>query len=234
MDALRHHASAGNDPASGSGVGARPPGVSLAPEHDWSAAAVLLFPVVRPPGTAGVPLDGLATPTSAAGDTRPVIDAGPADLVVAYAISAPGFHVLASGDHLAGWSVPNALLRDAAYRNLAEWAAGAPWSEEVEGGRRILSSDTGDGWDAARILLPDTMTYLELTLGADGSRVLIGIPARHLLLAGALRPDDPEFGPLFADFVADYAEDADEPIDRRAFELISGRLLPFTGGPRSG
>ena len=204
------------------------PGLSLAPEHDWPAAADLLYPVLRPAGTAGTPLDSLATPMSAAGDTKPVIDPGPADLVVAYAISAAGFHILASGDHVAAWSVPAATLREAAFRNLAAWSAGAPWSEEVEGRRRILSSDTGDGWDASRILLPDVTAHLGTALGEGGARVLVGLPARHLMLAGALQADDPEFAPLFADFVRDYAEDSDEAIDLRVFELVGGRLVPFS------
>jgi hypothetical protein len=211
-----------------SGEGSSPPGVSFAPEHDWAAAAVLLFPVLRPAGMVGTLLDSLATPTSAAGDTSPLIEPGPADLVVAFAISASGFDVLANGDHLAAWSIPPATLREAAFGNLAAWSARAPWSEETDGQRRILSSDTGDGWDAARILLPDVTAHVVATLGDGGARVLVGLPARHLLLAAALRPEDPEFGLLFADFVQDYAEDSDEAIDRRVFELIDGRLVPFT------
>jgi hypothetical protein len=139
---------------------------------------------------------------------------------------------MASGDHLAAWAVAPAALREAAFRNLAAWSSGAPWSEEADGQRRILSSATGDGWDAARILLPEVTAHLAATLGDDGARVLIGLPARHLLLAGALRPDDPEFGLQFADFVRDYAEDSDEAIDPRVFELVAGRLEPFsTGAP---
>jgi hypothetical protein len=203
-------------------------GVSLAPEHDWASAAGLVFPVLRPAGTLGTFLDRLATPMSAAGDTQPVIDPGPADLVVAYVISAVGFDVLANGDHLAAWSIPPATLRETAFRNLAEWSARASWSEEVDGMRRILSSDTGDGWDASRILLPEAVAHLGSTLGEGGARVLVGIPARHLLLAGALRPDDPEFGPQFADFVRDYADDSDEAIDLRVFELVAGRLVLFS------
>jgi uncharacterized protein YtpQ (UPF0354 family) len=214
------------------GVDPRTLGVSFAPEHDWSAATRLLFPVLRPAGTRGVFLDALATPVSAAGDTQPVIDPGPADLVVAYAISAAGFDVLTSGDHVAAWAVAPATLREAAFRNLAAWSSQAPWSEDADGRRRILSSDTGDGWDAARILLPGVTAHLAAALGGDGRRVLVGVPARHLLVAGALRPDDPEFGMLFADFVLDYAEDSDEAIDRRVFELVAGRLVPYsTGGP---
>ena len=204
------------------------PGVSLAPEHDWPAAAALLYPVLRPAGTIGMPLDSLATPMSAAGDTKPVIDPGPADLVVAYAISATGFDILASGDHVAAWSVSAAALREAALQNLAAWSAGAPWSEEVEGRRRILSSDTGDGWDASRILLPEVTAHLATTLGQRSARVLVGLPARHLLVAGAFQADDPEFAPLFADFVRDYAEDSDEAIDLRVFELVGGHLVPFS------
>ncbi len=210
------------------------PGVSFAPEHDWSAAARLIYPVLRPAGTPGRGLDTLATPMSAAGDTQPVVDAGPADLVVAYAISAAGFDVLASGDHVAAWAVGPSTLREAAFRNLAAWSSGASWSEDTDGRRRILSSDTGDGWDAARILLPEVTAHLGAALGGGGARVLIGLPARHLLLAGALLPDDPEFGVLFADFVLDYADDSDEAIDRRVFELVAGRLAPFsTGAPQT-
>ena len=64
--------------------------------------------------------------------------------------------------------------------------------------------------------------------------MLIGLPARHLLLAGALRPDDQEFGPLFADFVQDYADDSDESIDPRVFELVAGRLVPFSAAAPPG
>ena len=234
MDPFRPDADPAPGAASGHGSGATSSGVSLAPEHDWPAAAALIFPVLRPAGTRGTLLSSLATPMSAAGDTQPVIDAGPVDLVVAYAISATGFDILASGDHLAAWSIPPATLREAAFRNLAAWSAQAPWSEEVDGRRRILSSDTGDGWDAARILLPEVTAHLGTTLGEGGARVLIGLPARHLLLAGALQLDDHEFGPLFADFVQDYANDSDEAIDLRVFELVAGRLVPFSVVPAPG
>ena len=228
MDPFRSAADAAPGGVSGPGAGPSPSGVSLAPEHEWATAAGLVFPVLRPAGTVGTFLDRLATPMSAAGDTQPLIDPGPEDLVVAYVISAVGFDVLANGDHLAAWSIPPAELRETAFRNLAEWSARAPWSEEVDGRRRILSSDTGDGWDAARILLPEVTAHLGSTLGEGGAQVLVGLPARHLLLAGALHPDDPEFAPQFADFVRAYAEDSDEAIDLRVFELVGGRLVPFS------
>ena len=117
---------------------------------------------------------------------QPLIDSGPAGLPVIYAIPAGGFDVVVNGDHLLSWGIEPSELQDAALRNLAAWAADAPWSEEVSGDRRVISSDTGDGLDAVRILLPDSIAYLASELGGGG-RVLVGIPERHLLLASTLR-----------------------------------------------
>jgi uncharacterized protein YtpQ (UPF0354 family) len=201
--------------------------MSLAPEHSWEAAAPLLYPVLRPAGTPGLHLDTIETPTSAAGNVSPLLDDGPVGLEIAYALTAGGFDVLANGDHLAAWSVSPATLREAAFRNLEAWAAGASWSMDAAGGRRVISSDTGDGWDASRILLPDAIAHLVGELGGPGDRVLVGLPARHLLIAGTLHRDDPEFATLFADFILDYAGDSDESIDRRLFELREGQVTLF-------
>ncbi len=50
-------------------------------------------------------------------------------------------------------------------------------------------------------------------------------------MAAGLRAEDPEFAPLFADFVLEYAGDSDEAIDRRIFELREGRLVVFDQAP---
>jgi hypothetical protein len=90
-------------------------------------------------------------------------------------------------------------------------------------------SDSGERWDAARILLLEVCVFLERELGKD-VRVLVGIPSRHLLVAGALAADDPAFADDFRAFVAAEAEGADEPIDPRVFELIGGGLTELAGG----
>jgi hypothetical protein len=133
-----------------------------------------------------------------------------------------------NGDHLLSWGVEPSAIQDAAMRNLAAWAHGAAWTVETSGERRLLSSQTGDGWDAARILLPETIQHLVEELGSLG-RVLVGIPERHLLTAGSLRPGDDEFAVLFAEFIVEQSGGADEPIDRRVFELVDGRLVEFIG-----
>jgi hypothetical protein len=201
--------------------------ISLSAEHAWEAAAPILYPVLRPAGTVGLLLETIESPSSVAGNVDPLIDDGPVDLVVAYAMAGEGFDVLANGDHLSAWGVSAETLRDAAFGNLEAWSNAAPWSVEADEGRRVISSDTGDGWDASRILLPDVAAYLESELGAAGSRIVVGLPARHLLIASSLRPDDPDFAPLFADFVLEYAGDSDESIDRRIFELRDGVLELF-------
>ena len=133
-----------------------------------------------------------------------------------------------NGEHLLAWSVEPSAVHDAAMANLAAWSAGAAWSDEASGDRRLLSSDTGDGLDAARILLPDIRDHLVRELGPSG-RVLVGLPDRHLLLAGALRPGDDDFAALIRDYVMEHSAEADEPIDRRVFELRGSDLVEFAG-----
>ncbi len=206
-------------------------GVSFAPENDWHVAAPLVFPIVGQAGMSGRRADTIRTPTTAAGDTQPVIEAGPAGLTVAYALHAGSYDILVNGDHLAAWGIVPDVLRSAARANLAAWSAGAPWTEDRDGERVVLGSSTGEGWDASRILLPDTALYLQRVLGEGGARVLVGVPARHLLLAASWRLGDDEFAQLFAGFVGEYAAEADEAIDRRVFELRRGELVLFEAAP---
>lgn len=223
-------------PVSGHVVAPAPSGsIAETPEHDWSAAARIIFPALRPVGTQGlsatdVSPESLAADTSSRGHSQPLVDEGPCGIPVVYALHAGGFDVIVNADHVLTWGVTVADIQDAALRNLAEWSAGAAWTDEVSGERRLLSSDTGEGWDASRILLPEVLDRLSRELGSVG-RVLVGLPERHLLVAGSLRPSDGEFASLFAEFVVEQSGGADEPIDRRVFELRDGRLVEFAGAP---
>lgn len=203
--------------------------VSLSPEHDWTAGAPLVAPLLRPAGTTGLAAAGL-TPATLAEMTQsqmqPVVDAGPADLTVVYALEAEGFDVVVNGEHLLSWGVPATEVRAAAMRNLAAWSAGADWTVEVSGERRLLASAHATGSDAARLLLPEVIAHLEAELGGRG-RILLGVPERHLLVAGTLSSADLEFGPLFASFLEGQYEAADEPIDPRVLELVGGEVVPF-------
>lgn len=206
--------------------------IADSPEHDWERASALIFPAFRPVGTQGLALESVDRDALAGhgsqSHAQPLLDEGPAGLPVVYTIDAGGFDIVVNGDHLLSWGVEPAAIQDAAMQNLAAWSAEAPWTAETSGQRRLLSSQTGDGWDAARILLPETIERLVNDLGPIG-RILVGIPERHLLTAGSLRADDHEFAALFAEFTVEQSGGADEPIDRRVFELVDGRLVEFTG-----
>lgn len=203
-----------------------------APEQDWSSARDLLYPAFRPVGTLGLAVDSFDRETLAAhanqSHTQPLLDIGPAALPVVYTIDAGAYDIVVNGDHLLSWRVEPSEVQDAALRNLAAWSATAPWTDEVSGDRRLISSDTGHGWDAARIMLPEVIAHLVAELGSVG-RILIGLPERHLMTAGSLRPGDDDFATLFAEFIVEHSGGADEPIDRRVFELVDGRLVEFSG-----
>jgi hypothetical protein len=200
-----------------------------APEHDWELAKGLVQPAFRPVGTQGLALDSIQRESLLAhaskSHAQPIIDQGPAGLPVVYVIPADGFDIVVNGDHLLSWGIEPVELQDAAMRNLAAWSATAPWTDETSGDRRLLSSDTGDGLDAARVLLPEVAAHMAQTLGPG--RILLGIPERHLLTAASLRPGDEEFAAMFSEFIVEHSGGADEPIDRRVFELVDGRLVEF-------
>ncbi len=208
------------------------PSILDSPEQDWTAAAPRVFPLLRPAGTPGVRVEGLdAAGLAAAGlkaHAEPLVDDGPGGLAVVYAMASGGFDVIISADHLLTWGVSTETVQDAAIANLVAWSATAPWTDERSDSHRLISSQTGEGWDASRVVLPDVLAHLAAELGGEG-RVLVGLPERHLLIAGALRPDDPGFAAMIADFVVEQSGHADEPIERRMFELVDGQLVPFAG-----
>jgi uncharacterized protein YtpQ (UPF0354 family) len=212
----------------------RPPAEGIrwaeAPEHDWTAASTRILPVLRPPGTQGTALAGLDREALAREALKPhaspVIDEGPADLAIAYAMRAESYDVLVNADHLLAWGIEPGVLRETALQNLGAWSSVAPWNDELSGERRLVSSETGEGGDAARILLPEVRRHLSDTLAPSG-RVLVGVPDRDLLVAGAVLAGDDEFAALFSEFVVEQSGGADEPIDRRIFELVDGELRPF-------
>ena len=207
---------------------------SLAPEHDWSAASASVFPSLRPTGTQGAPLDDMDEARLSHEAMRqhalPIVDDGPADLSIVYVLRQPAYDVIVNADHLLTWGVDAQTLRDAAMANLRTWSASAPWGDELAGQRRLLSSDTGDGGDAARILLPEVRRHLAGECGGP-ARVLIGLPDRDLLVAGSLHPGDTDFANQLANFVAQVADGAHEPISRAVFELVgeNNELVQFAG-----
>ena len=206
--------------------------IADSPEHDWQRAKMLIYPAFRPIGTLGLAIESIDREAllahAAQSHAQPLLDQGLAGLPVVYTIAAGGFDIVVNGDHLLSWGVEPGEIQDAAMRNLAAWSAAAPWSTEESGSRHLLSSQTGEGFDAARILLPEVVAHVVAVLGSYG-RILVGLPERHLLIAGTMGPDDSDFAGLFASFIVEQSGGADEPIDRRVFELKDGGLIEFDG-----
>jgi uncharacterized protein YtpQ (UPF0354 family) len=217
------------DPAEGGGRAH-----SEAPEHDWNAASMHVFPALRPLGTQGIRLAEVDPVQLASEGTKKhalaLLDTGPADLVIAYVLRAPSFDVVINADHLLTWAITADALRDTAMANLRGWSATAPWTDELSDGRHLLSSDTGDGGDAARILLPEVRAHIAGACGGP-ARTLVALPDRDLLIAGSLNPGDGSFAAQLGSFVLDVFDGAHEPIDRRLFELVGDEheLVAFAG-----
>jgi hypothetical protein len=158
--------------------------------------------------------------------------AGPAGLPILYVIPGTGFDVVVDVEHLLSWGVGPDQVHAAAMSNLGTWSTGASWSDESDGGRRVLWSEWGEGLDATRILLTEVRRQLASDL-APARRILVGLPERNLLIAVGLADGDDEFAAMFADYIADRAHAADEPIDHRVFELLDGELVETEAMPRA-
>ncbi len=211
----------------------QPPRVapSLAPEHDWAAASRLVRPALRPVGTTGTDGRELRVPHSSAGPGKTVVKAGPAGLPIVYILPGVGFDVVVGVDHLLAWGVGPDQVHAAALANLDAWSVSASWVDEANGQRKLVWSDWGEGMDAARILLEEVRSRLASDL-APARRILVGLPERDLLIAAGLADGDEDFASLFAHYVADRAQAADDPIDDRIFELVDGELVEFRAPSR--
>jgi uncharacterized protein YtpQ (UPF0354 family) len=196
---------------------------SESPEHDWSVAKQRIWPALRPTGMHGAKLDDLTEERLQHEGMKkhalPIVDPGPADLSVVYVLREPAYDIVINAEHLLTWAIDAPALRDTAMGNLRSWSEAAPWTDELADGRHILSSDTGDGGDAARILLPEVRQHLAGECGGP-ARVLVALPDRDLLVAGSLQPGDDSFAEQFANFAAELFDGAHEPIERHLFELV--------------
>jgi hypothetical protein len=174
---------------------------------DWRTAARAIRPALLP-----------------ADHDAPLVTGGPAGLAVAYVVAADGAEIPVAPRHLRAWGVEPRDVQSVAMANLAAWSESAAWVDEVDGRRRLVWSDSGEGMDAARILLAGVRRRLADELGSRG-RALVAMPERDLLIATGAARADREFEALFADYVAGRAQAADQPIDTRIFELIDGELV---------
>ena len=158
----------------------RRPSIAESPEHDWAAAEPIIFPLLRPTGTQGMVVAEIDAVGPRRGRMRshsqPLVDEGPCEPGGRLRDPGGGFDVIVNGDHLLSWGVNVADIQDAAMRNLAAWSATAAWTDEVSGERRLISSDTGDGWDAVADPPARGASRSSSPSWAAPGRVLVGLP----------------------------------------------------------
>ena len=125
------------------------------------------------PGTHGTPLAEIDDASLAQEGLKkhalPLIDPGPADLAIAYALREAGYDVLVNADHLLAWGVGRGPAAGRPMANLAAWSATAPWTDELSGERRLLSSDTGEGATRRGSCSPTCAAHLAGECGGAGA-----------------------------------------------------------------
>ena len=144
------------------------------------------------------------------------------------------FDIVVNGDHLL--VVGRRAGRDPGRRDAQPRPPGrrrAPWTDEVSGERRLdqlrhrATAGTPRGSCCPRS--SPTSSRSSAPFGRILDRHPGAAPADRRPRCARATTD---FAALFAEFIVEQSGGADEPIDRRVFELVDGRLVEFAGAPR--
>jgi hypothetical protein len=128
-----------------------------------------------------------------------------------------------------GWSgAPERLAREA-LANLAERNAEVPAEQRGEEAERTVGYASGDGFDAARLLLPGLAEAMDAWLPGRGH---FGIPTRDLLMA--VGDEDPEFLAGAGAHLRETYRHAGELALSEGWYVLDaeGRLVPLEDGLR--
>jgi hypothetical protein len=175
-------------------------GLDRVGELDFAAAAPLLLPQVRS--------RRWLEEQGAFGDSSLVQRPLNEELVTAYVIDDPHCMVFVCREHLRRWRKGEADLHNLAMANLARLGG-----DDLRRARELagpLVLQTGDGFDAARVLLLD-----------DAEGLLVAIPDRDTLWVGTEKGQD--IGSLMATTEA-ISKQAPHPVSPHVFRVTDGRL----------
>lgn len=141
------------------------------------------------------------------------------DLAVFFVRVLPNGHIpLTPSDVARDWHGEGEALMAAALGHLAERTQGIPADGFGEGDDLVLAWHTGDGLDAAAVLLDDLLDALS---GWVPGMLHIGVPSRDVLLA---------CGDADATHLATVADDVRATFEQAGDEAISGRMYRWAGG----
>jgi Protein of unknown function (DUF1444) len=109
------------------------------------------------------------------------------NLIIVYTITEDRSIAFINEDHLERWGIAEHELHDRAITNLRRRTIGVRYTTVGEGEQRLFIYNSGDGYDASRLFLNETVTEWARMLPGQ---IVIGIPSRDFLIAfSAVNPD---------------------------------------------
>ncbi len=146
----------------------------------------------------------------------------PGELIITYVIREAHSVVYVNEVQLEAWGIGVDELHHHASVNLRQRTAQARAISVGEGPRRLFMFNTGDGCDAARILLTDIIeTWASHVMGT----LVIGIPHRDLLIG--FGDADAEFAQAVAQQIQLEALASSVRVTEQLFSLQRARLIPY-------
>lgn len=143
-----------------------------------------------------------------------------ADLMICYVVDEPESVAYVNEDHLKAWQVLETTLHNTALDNLRKKTLQPGMAQVIGAGDQMLCIyATGDGYDAARILLGDVLAEWAALLPG---RLVLGIPNRDFLIG--FSDSDHEVLQRIALQVASDAQRLDYSLTDQLFTLNEGRL----------
>lgn len=103
-----------------------------------------------------------------------------ADLIIVYVIDEERSVSFINEEHLEHWDITEQDLHAKALDNLRLRTIDVAYTSVGEGDQRLFIFNSGDGYDASRLLLTDMLTEWANTLPGN---IVIGIPNRDFLIA---------------------------------------------------
>jgi uncharacterized protein YtpQ (UPF0354 family) len=145
-----------------------------------------------------------------------------ANLIIIYAIEEGRSFAYINEDHLEQWGVTENELRDRALVNLRRRTVDIRYTTAGERNQRLFIFNSGDGFDATRLLLTEMLTQWARMLPGQ---LVIGIPNRDFLIA--FSDSDPDILQAIAmQIQADSAQQANGLTDQ-LFTLIKGQIREY-------
>lgn len=184
---------------------------SLIP-HDYASAAERLRPQ-------------LVNPTLHDSIEESIVFPFSDDLYAAVVIDAPTGYAYLHNDVAKRWDMSPIDLMEKARDNLQLASSGIQLMQ-VPGDEGMIALQTNDGYDAARILLPELRTALQQAMKLDESEaVWVGIPNRDFLIAWSPRCSE-EFFQRMQQLIEEDHDRQHHPLSKYPFAVTAESIRP--------